>query len=133
MFTDTDAEFYIAFAAFFASITSSISFGPIGKSLINNRSAMQAVSLLYIVLGAYTAVNGVAHLDVVGEMWHFFTDNSDKAGEFAKHRRGGFALIFLVVWPILSLIAGLFTIWIFAHAYKDTPKWIYMRDKADVD
>lgn len=120
MITDTLAEDWFALIAFFVCNYGILGHEFITKKWKNNKKILQYVCVFFMVIGVYTTLNGIYHLDWIAELWNAFTDKSELVGEAAKKRKGVLGLIFLLLWPFLAIIFGILTTLYFRTTYKNT-------------
>jgi hypothetical protein len=117
MLTNTGAELGFAIIAFFICMIVISEVDDIFAKLINHKKSLQLVCVCFLLLGAYTTLNGVVHLGSILDVWNWVTGDADTAGKVVGRNKGVLLLIFLVLWPILSILFGLSTIGMFLTKY----------------
>ena len=69
--------------AFFTCNYAALGHETIITKLENNKKLLQYVCAFFIVIGGYTTLNGIYHLDSIVELWNVFTDNTEVASKIA--------------------------------------------------
>jgi hypothetical protein len=123
MFTDSETEFWFAVIAYFISNISAIGFKSIGLFFEERKIPIKLGTSLFILIGAYTALNAVMHMDWIPEIIQSIWNNPEKGKVLAGKRRGTLIIFLFTLWPIVAFIMGVWCTVSFTHIYKNTKFW----------
>jgi len=120
MVTGTQEEKWFAVVAFFICFFVFREVDEVFEKFENSRIGIQLATIFFIGIAGYTTINGIVYFASILDVWIYLMGGIDTAGEVADRKIGGFALLFTILWPLVSIVFGATTCVLFFKKYRDT-------------